>query len=157
MPGYIPVEQRFWSKVDIRSKNECWNWIGGKNSPGYGRFRLPRQRKSENAHKFIYEWLFGKVPKGMCVCHTCNNRACVNPRHLYCGTPSDNMKDRVKDGTQSGGANKGEKHHMNKFSKDTIDRVKTMLLEGHSGKEISDKFGISRTHISRIKKGKNWV
>ena len=87
-------EDRFWDKVDKRSKDECWNWIGGINDGNYGIFVI--EHKYCRAHRVSWEIANGPIPENKLILHRCDNRKCVNPNHLYCGTHSDNMYDREK-------------------------------------------------------------
>lgn len=89
----IPV--RFWNKVRITS-DVCWEWGGSCTKDGYAQFRLgPRIRK---AHQVCWEMFWGPIPEGKWVLHTCDNRRCVNPFHLWLGTRQDNIDDMVAKG-----------------------------------------------------------
>lgn len=91
------LEYRFWSKVDIRSDEECWNFTGAINSDGYGKFWL--NNKEIKAHRLAWELHYDyKVPKGKIILHHCDNPSCCNHRHLYCGTHADNMNDMYAKG-----------------------------------------------------------
>lgn len=82
----------------IISDTGCWEWIGSIGIVnGYGQLNLGKG-KMANAHRFSYELYIGDIPKGMFVCHKCDNRKCCSPFHLFLGTNEDNMKDASSKG-----------------------------------------------------------
>lgn len=92
-------EERFWSKVDVRGPNDCWEWNAHRDKNGYGAIRIggagtPRKR----AHRFAYESKYGAIADGLIVRHKCDNPPCCNPDHLEVGTTKDNAWDKVKRG-----------------------------------------------------------
>jgi hypothetical protein len=93
------LEERFWSKVVRPSLAECWGWAGSK-SHGYGQMSsgLGRGNAPLKAHRLSYELHYGPVPKGLEVCHSCDNPECSNPLHLWLGTHHDNMRDAANKG-----------------------------------------------------------
>lgn len=98
------VSARFWSKVDIQGEDECWPWIAGLSQDGYGTFRHKYQQY--RAHRFAWELVNGTIPNDewkntMHVLHTCDNRICCNPKHLFIGTHRDNMQDMIQKGRQN--------------------------------------------------------
>lgn len=98
------LKTRFWSKT--KQVNECIEWQAGKrNSDGYGAFRY--QDRVRPAHRVAYILTYGDIPDGILVCHKCDNPKCVNPNHLFLGTPKDNYDDGRRKGRI-----KPPKHHL---------------------------------------------
>ena len=118
--------QRFLNKIII-IENGCWIWTASLNSYGYGKFRY--NSMDQGAHRFIYEYLNGLIPKKLEIDHLCRNRDCVNPTHLELVDHNTNLK------------------RGNAIS--TICSTKTQCPNGHpySGKNlliIKAKYGIGR-------------
>lgn len=87
---------RFWSRVDRRGPDECWQWTGATDSHGYGQLTI--HNRHVGAHRLAYTFTVGSIPAGLCICHTCDNPPCCNPAHLFIGTMSDNLRDCAQKG-----------------------------------------------------------
>lgn len=91
---YPPPLERFMAKV--QKTDNCWLWTGPLSPLGYGYFSL--NAKTVGAHRAAWTLLRGEIPKGMLICHRCDNPKCVNPDHLFVGTDYDNNIDCIKKG-----------------------------------------------------------
>lgn len=97
----------------------------------------------------LYEHKFGPIPDGMWVLHTCDNGACVNPKHLYLGNRQDNENDKIKRNRTC----EGEKNGQVKL---TEEQVKAILKDDRSYYRIAKVYGMSKRQIGRIKRGLCW-
>lgn len=86
----LTPEEEFWTNVDVRDMRECWRW---KDSESYGVFS--NNGESVPAHRFAWSCTYGEIPRGLLVLHGCDNKWCVNPRHLRLGTHEDNNRDKA--------------------------------------------------------------
>lgn len=99
-----PLAARLLDRV-VCGATECWHWVGVRNTFGYGRMTF--EGRSQVAHRLSYRAFVGEIPDGLYVLHRCDNRACINPEHLWLGTYSDNMKDCWSKGRNPGRRGKG--------------------------------------------------
>ena len=90
------MNERFLEKISIKSKDECWPWLGCKHRQGYGQFAIGR--KPQLAHRLSFLYFNGFLPRDLKVCHSCDNPPCCNPNHLFLGTQKDNVQDWVDKG-----------------------------------------------------------
>ena len=135
----------------------CWEWQGARASNGYGRItvgsRLDGTRRNLAPHRLSYEQHVGPIPDGMFVCHTCDNPACVNPAHLFLGTPADNMADKVRKGRQA----RHESHGRAKLTACAVQAIREELAAGARQIDIAAKYGIAQTQVSAVKTGVSWI
>lgn len=157
MPLKKTPEERFWKFVDRCREDECWEWhgafIGGKRG-GYGSFGI--RSKTVLAHRFSYEIHKGKIPKGLLVCHSCDNRKCVNPKHLWIGTDKDNSLDRETKGRSVD--NHGEKCGKAKLTWIQVKKIREMRTKNsYTYKQLGELFKTTDTNIHLIIKNQTWV
>lgn len=145
-----PLEERFWSKVDRRGPNECWNWTGAKQAFGYGVIGLGSRRSGvSRAHRVSWQLHNGELPVGKCLLHSCDNPSCVNPAHLSIGTLADNNRDMI-----AKRRNKfGERHPDAKLTEAAVREIRASNDKQSS---LAKRFGVCPSHISRVKSGEEW-
>jgi hypothetical protein len=97
-----------FSDKHITAESGCWEWQAGKDKQGYGRFAIrPRNMAAHRASWLIHK---GALPSGLQVLHRCDNPSCVNPEHLFLGTPTDNMRDCAAKGRIVPGGHSAKTH-----------------------------------------------
>lgn len=153
-PGHSgdSIEARFWNKVDRRTAVECWLWQGGFRN-GYG--RLSYRNQGVSMHRFSYELAHGPVPDGLFVLHRCGNKACVNPAHLYAGTPSDNNRDTVEHGHCN--PRRGERSKSAKLTEDGIRDIRARFASGVPARVLATEYGMSTSGLYSVISRKNWA
>jgi hypothetical protein len=141
----------FWSRMSP-GRSGCWNWIGQK-AEGYGVFEMGKVQ--ELAHRTSYRMERGKIPKGMLVCHTCDNPSCVNPNHLFLGTDLDNNRDMMQKGR--GRQPIGENAANSKLTEDEVRKIREVYTSGETcWAKLGRMFGTSAENVSIIVQRKTW-
>jgi len=145
------TEYDFWKKVNIlEDKDLCWEWQGSFSSGGYGQFSF--KNKNFISHRLAYFFSKGD-PKTLKVCHSCDNRKCCNPNHLWLGTNKDNSQDSKNKKRNAF----GEKNGNSKATDNIVTEIKKQLSLGKTNIDISKELGISTGIILHIKKSRNWT
>lgn len=140
--------ERFDAKFVRGSDAECWMWTAGLRG-GYGGIKVGRTVRL--AHRVAYELYIGPIPEGLCVCHHCDVRTCVNPAHLFLGTNADNVVDRNFKNRQA----RGEKIGRAKLTETKVLEIRA--AEGLSQRRLAASYGVSLSLISYIRNGKSWA
>lgn len=172
--------ERFWSKVDVLSTDQCWLWKAAL-SCGYGVFNVGKY-DLYRSHRLSYYFTYGEDPGSLLVCHKCDNPPCCNPHHLFLGTQQDNVTDRMLKGRyQSGeehwthrlpdrvsrGDDRWQRKHPErtprgsavgsaKLNESQVSIIRKKLSTGIAGTLIAKEFSISESIVSAIRKGKIW-
>ena len=149
-------KQRFWSKVAILEPQDCWPWLRGRFTDGYGQFRL-RNRKV-GAHRVAWAithnapiWVTGGGPK--IVRHICDNPLCCNPAHLRMGTYQDNANDAVRRGRTA----RGEAHGKAKLTEESVLEIRRLRNEGRTPRSLTEQFGVSRSTLDSARRNWKWL
>ena len=168
-----PMADRFWSKVNktgptVRPElGQCWTWIGSRQKKGHGHIRVGK--RTEKAHRVSYFLHHGRWPEQW-VLHKCDNSSCVNPKHLYEGTPQNNVDDRDSRsrfvplrGPDNGMyrrpelAARGESHGMSKLTESIVSEIRRRFFSGERNKsELARRFGVHRRTIHSVLIGGTW-
>lgn len=150
------IVSKFWAKV--RKSEGCWEWLGGKDFRGYGRFSCG-YKTLIGPHRFSWMIHYGGFPIELNVCHKCDNPSCVRPDHLFLGTQSDNNLDAVAKGRQIG----AKKRDTRKLTKEEILQIRKTnqrtLLKEHgmfSQRRLAERYGVSPGVIQRIVENKTY-
>lgn len=152
---------RFWAKVFIMPYDRgCWLWTASCGDKGYGQMgRWKLNDRPIGAH--VASWIlhFGPIPRGMCICHKCDNPPCVNPNHLFLGTRLDNTADMMKKGRHVIGKRyKGESHSNHIVTQVQVGYIRRLYESGaRSQQSLADELGIAQTTVSAIIRRQTWA
>jgi len=145
----MTTEELFWSHV--AKTPTCWLWTGTRNYAGYG--VMKSAQRQYRAHRFAYELLVGPVPKGLLVCHRCDNPPCCNPAHLFVGTPLGNTTDaRIK-----GRMARGQRQHSARLTEAQVVEIRARRAAGELLESLGRSYGVNRTTIARAVKRGTWA
>lgn len=143
---------RFWKLVDRRGPDECWPWLGAIGTSGYGMFRCDGSTTTAHRASWAIE-ARSAAPAGIDICHTCDNRPCVNPGHLFPGTRSDNMRDMADKGRwRTGLRTKRVVSKTGAVCLSIEDKVRAYhdVLSGQSRRSVAKKYGVSASAINAL-------
>lgn len=150
----IPLEVRFWAKVDRRGPDECWPWTAAKVF-GYGVIggttRSPNKQVL-SAHRVSWELHNGPIPGGAHVLHHCDNPPCVNPAHLFLGDDQANVADKVAKGRTPC----GERHHRASFTEADVVAIRSRYAAGVLQRDLAAEYGVNQQTISGIVTRRAW-
>lgn len=148
------TEAKFWRKVRVAGANECWIWLGSVTQYGYGRMLV--DKKESLAHRIAWELRNGTPPaiddpRGLFVCHTCDNRLCCNPSHMFLGTNRENIADRHMKGRTSHASKIGYR----KLNWALVEVIRSRPTD-QSHASLAAEFGVSTKTIKSVRSGASW-
>lgn len=145
------MKDRFWEKVERLGPFQCWNWTSWMDRDGYGLLTVgstvDNTYRMKRAHRISWEIHYGPIERKDCVLHSCDNRACVNPAHLFLGTRADNAHDMDA---------KGRRVVASKITPDQVREVRRRAASGESQQVIARAFGITQANVSCIHRRVSW-
>ena len=126
----------------------CWLWTLGWSAKGYG---ATKYGGFNYAHRASFAAFVGPIPDGMMVCHKCDTRACVNPDHLFLGTPKDN----IADASRKGRMHPGTSNYNSKLTPDVVRQIRS--TKGRvSAREWARRTGTSHATVAMARRGDTW-
>lgn len=153
-PRRLSLADRFFAKVN--KTESCWLWTGSQNSYGYG--MLWTGKRKTLAHRVSWELHNGPIPDGLCALHDCptgDNPLCVNPRHLWLGTKSENGIDRAEKGRNADQA--GEKNNGAILTTEQVIEIRARHAAGGiTQTQLAREHGVQTGTINQIILRKNW-
>lgn len=142
------IRGRLISKISIKDSG-CWEWEGTTSDDGYGQMGI--DGKIVYTHRIAYRMSKGSLD-GKQVNHHCDNKPCLNPDHIYAGTPKENAEDAFERGQMV----TGEEHCKSKLTEKEVREIKKRLEGEETQSEIATDYGIYQSHVSMIKNGDAW-
>lgn len=146
------ISERLADKISVSAETGCWNWHATKNNKGYGKLWVDGRK--QYAHRVSYVIHNGHIPRGINVCHRCDNPSCINPSHLFLGTQAENIADRDAKGRQRISERKGADNGNSKLNEQDV--VAIRAAKGMKLRELASQYGVTPTQISFIRRGKSW-
>ena len=144
------VRLRLMSRV--RVSGECWVWAGPTSTRGYGQMGVSGY--PARVHRLAWRLNKGRIPKGLCVCHHCDNRPCVRPDHLFLATHQENMADMKRKGRAA--KRLGSLSNSALLTEADVAEIKIRNHAGETSASIAKSFPVGRAAIDKIASGDNW-
>lgn len=130
--------------------DDCIRWPYATARRGYGHLR--KGTKYWRTHRLSYFETFGAIPDGSDVCHRCDNPPCINPRHLFAGTPADNRADKMAKGRQAFGV----KFRSAKLTDEKVIELRHRYNCGASSPKLAKEMGMANGTMQRALFGRLW-
>ena len=148
---------RFWDKFE-RPAEGCWNWMASCYTNGYGKIGYgPACRSHISVHRLAWMLWNGPIPDGLDVLHTCDNRKCVRPDHLFLGTQKDNMQDMYNKGRAIVPDRRGSHNGRAKLTALDVVEIRILYATGYySHQDLAHRYGVGRSTIGHVINNYTW-
>ena len=154
-PAHAPLKDRILRRI-VKKENGCWEWQGPLLPTGYAQIGIGSRHEGKvRVHRAMFEIFKGPIPDELYVLHTCDNRCCVNPDHLFLGTAKDNTQDMLRKGRARG--IRGSQNKSSKLTEENVLEIRSLLGQGAYHKNLAEIYGVATSTISRIAQGKKWT
>jgi hypothetical protein len=151
--GRLEIQKKLLSRIGVGVKNECWPWLGFIDLTGLGYGKLTIAGGNWWAHRAVYHYFIGPIPKGKIIRHSCDVPRCCNPKHLILGTQRDNILDQIKKGRNC----RGEMSHFSKLNENKVTAIRILWKsEFFSQSQIASMFGVKQQTILKIVNRHKW-
>lgn len=152
--------KRYWSKIEVRRLDECWPWLGGVSRKGYGVFSVSHcaVNKTHNAHRVGLALRLGNLPDDIHALHSCDNRLCQNPHHVFPGTNDENIADKMAKNRHRGP--RGEAAAAHKLTASDVIAIRAEYARHEQSgirlKDIAAKYAVGWKAIQKICARTRW-
>lgn len=143
----------FWSRVDIRGDDDCWEWQRACGRDGHGHVWDGGEKRLLRAHRVAWMLTNGAIPPDCIVRHSCDNPPCCNPNHLLTGTHADNVRDRCSRGRSA--HQQGEANGRARLTTADVVQIRQMATS-MSKSQVAREFGITQPNVNAIVRGRSW-
>lgn len=148
------IAERFWSHVDRRGPDDCWDWRGTSHLD-YGRFKIV-SFETRQSNRVAWAIANERDPGNLLVRHTCDRPQCCNPAYLLLGTVKDNSDDKIARGRHRSGRQDGEHNGAARLTNEQVGQIVQCFRDGLNNQQISRRFPVGDALISRIRVGRSW-
>jgi len=148
---YGPVKDKIFNNIK-KNENGCWEWTGGLSARGYASMHYEGKRTP--LHRLSYILFRGPIPNDKLACHTCDNKKCINPDHIYIGTHKTNFRDAKERNRLR--TRRGSAHPSSKLNEDKVRFIRFHYQNGFDIREMSSFFGVTKSILYQTAKGQRW-
>lgn len=153
--GRPDIVSRFWSHVERRGPDDCWDWKASLSHNDYGRFKIASY-ETRQCNRVAWAIANERDPGNLLVRHTCDRPQCCNPTHLLLGTVKDNSDDKIARGRHRSGRQDGEHNGHAILTNAQIGEIVGLFSTKLTNFDIGIRYRVTHSLISRIRTGRSW-